>query len=137
MKMIPSLFLCFVLIIIGLMAYFRLAPHHVDQAHIDLTFKADETLPGGIKKRVAADINALHAVILNEPRTHVLSGNVESGHITYVTRSLFWGFPDYTTVQHIEDNPTEVRIFARLRFGQSDIGVNGKRVERWLAALSS
>ena len=44
------------------------------------------------------------------------------------------GFPDYTTVQLKDDR---LMIWARLRFGRSDLGVNRRRVDRWLADLEA
>ena len=73
-------------------------------------------------------------IILATPRTEVLEGSVEAGKRTYVTRSQWMGFPDYTTVMQNED---VLELHARLRFGQSDLGVNKARVEDWLAQLAS
>ena len=57
--------------------------------------------------------------------------------MTYVTRSALWGFPDYTSVKVVPDGAgSVVTIFARARFGESDIGVNRARVERWLSQLA-
>jgi len=61
---------------------------------------------------------------------------VGAGRITYVTRSRLWGFPDYTTVQVIPGAAgATLALHARARFGQSDVGVNRARVERWRDAL--
>lgn len=65
-------------------------------------------------------------------RTRVLAGSVEEGMVTYITRSAVIGFPDYTTVRQEGDTLT---LFARLRFGRSDFGVNAKRADAWLAAI--
>lgn len=71
------------------------------------------------------------------PRTKVLAGSVDEGLVTYITRTKYWGFPDYTTVQVAldADDNTVLSIHARLRFGRSDMGVNRARVRRWLKAL--
>lgn len=119
----------------GLMAYVRLSPLDAARWHVALSGRADEKLQGGILRNVAGDaalFAQLDAVIRATPRTAVLAGDVGAGHITYVTRSLFWGFPDMTTV-HAQGG--QIRIFARLRFGMSDLGVNAARVTRWLAAV--
>ncbi|WP_420012217.1 DUF1499 domain-containing protein [Tateyamaria sp.] len=47
--------------------------------------------------------------------------------MVYRTRSKWIGFPDFTTVEYVDG---QIRMFARLRFGRSDLGVNGKRLER-------
>jgi uncharacterized protein (DUF1499 family) len=46
--------------------------------------------------------------------------------LTYVTRSRWIGFPDYTT---IEQDGDVIKLYARLRFGQSDLGVNKARLD--------
>ena len=66
------------------------------------------------------------------PRTQHLAGTVEEGMVTYITRSLVFGFPDYTTARLQGDR---IEIHSRLRFGQSDMGVNAARLESWLAQL--
>ena len=67
-------------------------------------------------------------------RTEVLAGSPSEGRVTYITRSMWFGFPDYTTVQ-LEDDGLE--IYGRLRFGQSDQGVNRARVEGWLDRIGA
>ena len=52
--------------------------------------------------------------------------------MTYITRSLLWGFPDYTTAQ---TTPQGTRLYARQRFGSNDWGVNAARLRDWLAKL--
>ena len=64
----------------------------------------------------------------------MLAGSVEQGMITYVTRSIVVGFPDYTTVLQ---NGDQLVIYARLRFGRSDFGVNHARIKRWIDALQA
>jgi hypothetical protein len=77
----------------------------------------------------------LEATILSTPRTVRLAG--DAGFGTYVTRSALWGFPDYVSVRVKPDGAgSVVTIFSRARFGQSDLGVNRARVERWLSTLS-
>lgn len=81
-------------------------------------------------------LGRLDAVAMATPRTMRLAGSVDEGRITYVTRTKGLGFPDYTTVEAVEGpGGTSLAIFARLRFGKSDLGVNRARVEGWLAAL--
>lgn len=120
-------------IVMGLGAYVRLAPAAPERWHVMPVFEGDRDLPGGVYREVTGvNLSDLDAVIRAEPRTEVLAGSVAEGQITYVTRSLLWGFPDYTT---LSGDASRLRIFARLRFGKGDLGVNRKRVSRWLAAL--
>lgn len=83
-----------------------------------------ETGPDGLAR--------LHMVAQAAPRTKVLAGSVADGMVTYVTRTAVFGFPDFTTAQQQGDS---LVLYARLRFGRSDFGVNGKRVERWIDAF--
>ena len=120
------------------MGFVRLAPsdpadwHHMPEITPDMA-RADklrgvlrqaETGPDGLAR--------LAAVALQTPRTVLLAGSVDEGMMTFVTRSRFWGFPDYTTARQDGDR---LVIHARQRFGRSDLGVNRARVDRWLAAL--
>ncbi|MEN8657020.1 MAG: DUF1499 domain-containing protein, partial [Marivita sp.] len=98
---------------------------------------ADQDLAGGVRRRILAQDGTfaeLDRIILATPRTEVLTGSVEEGKVTYVTRSQWMGFPDYTTVMKSDD---VLELFARLRFGQSDMGVNKARVDGWLDRLSN
>ncbi len=69
---------------------------------------------------------------LATPRTTLLAGSAGEGLLTFQTRSLIWGFPDYTTVT-VENGL--LIVYGRLRFGRSDIGVNKARILSWLASL--
>lgn len=70
------------------------------------------------------------------PRTRLLAGSVGAGQMTFVTRSLVFGFPDYTTVKaRAENGGARVRIYGRLRFGRSDLGVNRARISDWVQGL--
>ncbi len=71
--------------------------------------------------------------ILDTPRTLRIAGEPGVGMATYETRSLIWGFPDYTTVVAGEGTIT---FHGRARFGQSDLGVNRKRIEAWIRELN-
>lgn len=121
----------------------RLAPADPATWHVLPDWQVDRDLAGGAFRVISAnqeDLARLHAIALATPRTRLLAGSVEEPvaeafgvrRATYETRSLFFGFPDYTTVE-LQDG--RLRIFARLRFGKSDMGVNRKRLDRWLAAL--
>ncbi len=120
--------------------YVRFAPndpmrwHKLEQA----TAPGDRTDQGGFVavRRITAPaaevLAAVQQVAETTERTTLSAGSVDEGMLTFVTRSRFWGFPDHTTVAVQGDL---LVIHGRLRFGQSDLGVNKARVERWLAAL--
>ena len=134
MKMV---FWAIVLLVIAGLAWIRLAPSDPAVWHVDPQVTADQDLAGGVRRRIPAQdgtFATLDRIILATPRTEVLEGSVEDGKVTYITRSQWMGFPDYTTVMQNED---VLELHARLRFGQSDMGVNKARVDDWLARLQA
>lgn len=124
----------FAAIIVAFLAYVRFAPSDPQRWHVDLNISENETLQGGAKRIVAAELVQFHQIALSEPQTTVLAGSVEDGKVTYVSRTKLIGFPDYTTVQSTADG---LMVYGRLRFGRSDFGVNAKRMDGWIAALSA
>lgn len=87
--------------------------------------------PGELAARV-------DAVARDWPRTELLAGGVDQGWMTYITRSRWMAFPDYTSVRILPDadgSGARLAVFARSRFGQSDLGVNAARLKAWMAAL--
>ncbi|WP_212524682.1 DUF1499 domain-containing protein [Actibacterium sp. MT2.3-13A] len=120
--------------------YIRVAP--MDVAEVHRTYPGhgpgDWPMPGGFEavRAVGGDPQAalarLDAIILATPRTRALAGAVAEGHVSYVTRSAVWGFPDTTNVW-LEGALLHIR--GHLRFGGSDLGVNRRRIEGWLQAL--
>lgn len=124
------------LIVVGAgLAYVRLAPHDVARWHAMPQDLTPRDLTGGAVRVVEGDaavLARLDAIIRATPRTRVLAGSVESGMITYVTRSAVFGFPDYTTVRLEEGR---IALYGRLRFGASDMGVNAARIDGWLREL--
>ncbi len=147
------------LALVSVLVYIRIAPDPVAMVHRPVPEGAAPgrpvMLPGGylMEERFALpppDLAArLHPIITATPRTRLLAGDLPasggaghglsgvSGRATYVTRSLVFGFPDYTTVEVLPDGAggSRLRLFARLRYGQGDFGVNRKRVQGWLARL--
>ncbi|HQU69543.1 MAG TPA: DUF1499 domain-containing protein [Albidovulum sp.] len=137
-----------VLIIAGGMAYIRLAPSDPARWNVDPPPYADAIAPGpegvttvplGARARLAMpdaspeDLLArLDAIALATPRTTRLAGSPESGRITWITRSLIFGFPDYTTAQ-VSD--AAIDLYARERFGRYDFGVNAARLRDWTGQL--
>ena len=130
-------------------AYIRLAPVDPDRWHIDLgslgrdlgDHPAQEMRVGtnSAALRIAGDADALMAriarldeVALATARTRRIAGDPAEGWVTWETRSLVFGFPDYTTAQ-ITDGA--LVILARSRFGRGDWGVNAARLRDWLSKL--
>lgn len=147
MRMIARLLGLLVLLILGLMAYIRLAPSDAADWHVappDALFAGlapDRVAPldngallvlGPEKGAAGTLLGKLDAIALATARTTRLAGSVEEGRITWVTRSRIVGFPDYTTA---EIRPEGLFVYARQRFGSRDMGVNAARLSGWLSGL--
>lgn len=113
-------------------------PNSYRVAPLSATASADDEAPA--YHASAGDLaSAFDKVALGDSRVKVLSGSAAAGHVTYVQRSALFAFPDYVSVRFIESDGggSTLAVFSRSRFGQSDLGVNKKRVSRWLDELSS
>jgi len=139
-----------ILLILAGMAYIRLAPSDPARWHVDPLAATDpgqggvHLVPGGPESAPifatdpAALLAAFDRIALAEPRTRRLAGTPEDGHVTYIARSRWVGFPDYVSVKAVAaEGGATLAILSRLRFGASDLGVNRARVERWLDALQA
>ncbi len=123
--------------VVVVMGFIRLSPSDPAVWNVPPSVSGDQDLPGGAKRLVDTGPDGLARLVpiaLATPRTEVLAGSVESGLMTFVTRSLVMGFPDYTTAQ--QDGDT-LKLYARLRFGRSDFGVNRARLQKWIDALQA
>lgn len=140
-----KLFAIAVLLLVGgAMLWVRLAPTSPEAWHVDPSNAAD---PGrlGVLEEVKfaappeAVMSAIEAVAANTPRTKRIAGDPGDGFVTYVSRSLIWGFPDYVTIKAdaIDGDATQLVILSRLRFGGYDQGVNAERVKDWLAQVEA
>ncbi|WP_162300753.1 DUF1499 domain-containing protein [Alkalilacustris brevis] len=136
----------------AVMAYVRLTPSdpavwHLDPRAISKPQGSNHWLirPVGGDARApnfalpAPDLaQAVDALMLSMPRTERLAGSVSAGHMTYVTRSKWMGFPDYTSIRvYSTEAGAGLAAFARARFGRSDLGVNRARLEALMQALSA
>lgn len=143
------------LVVAALMVYVRFAPANAARWHqrpgvvaadlrLPLPTDGPQAMPGGAYAALVSDqsrvdlLTRLDAIALSTPRTRRIAGTPQSGMITWETRSAVWGFPDYTTAEATSDaaHGTVLAVVARLRFGASDLGVNGARLGLWLARLS-
>lgn len=133
------------IMVVAVLAYIRLAPSDLARWHVQASGSdiGDHPRADGrvwrqeIVGNGRDQLRDLDRIILDTPRTTRLTGSVDAGQVTYVTRSAVMGFPDYTTVGVYGDNPRYLEIYGRLRFGRSDLGVNAKRIEGWLAAFEA
>lgn len=126
---------------LGLAGYIRLAPSHPARWHRPIAENLRFGPPGvvlalkggALLRLVGNDLAGLNRLVLADDRSELLAGSVKEGRLTWVTRSAFWGFPDYTTT---ELRPGGVYIHARLRFGVGDRGVNAARLRDWAVGLA-
>jgi uncharacterized protein (DUF1499 family) len=128
-------FYLIVLAAVAFVIYVRIAPTEPAQWHISIDADADKDMKGGAIRIVTkADdtMKTLDQTISGLARTTLLAGSAEEGHVTYVTRSKWIGFPDYTT---IEASGETIKMFARLRFGRADLGVNAARLRKLMQAI--
>lgn len=140
--------LLIVTLLAGLQIYIRFSSSDPALWHIDLAkARPPELTPnpspevtalegGAFVDLTPADPQAtlarLAEIAAATPRTRLVAGSVAEGHITWETRSALWGFPDYTTAQI---TPQGLTLYARLRFGRGDMGVNAARLRAWNAAI--
>lgn len=129
---IASVLLAVLALVIG---FIRLAPSDPSHWHRMPRYAKDEVFSGAVFRIVQTGpegLARLHETALETPRTKLLNGSVSAGMTTYVTRSLVFGFPDYTTAKQEGDT---LKVFGRSRFGRSDFGVNRDRVDGWLSQI--
>ena len=122
-------------LVVAFAAYVRLVPSDPSRWHISIPNEGAIDLAGGAVSIVPNSPDVFERLIKlmsKLPRTAVLAGTVEEGHLTYITRSKLMGYPDYTTIERSDET---IKIFARLRFGKSDLGVNAARLEQLKGAL--
>ncbi len=134
--------LVLLMVVIGLgMGYVRFAPSDPGVWHrpaypsgvVESQSSSGYLWREGITEDGLSVLGKLDAIIMATPRTTRLAGSVDEGLITYVTRSAFFGFPDYTTVGITADGDLRyLEINGRARFGLSDLGVNADRIKGWL-----
>ncbi len=81
----------------------------------------------------------IRQVASSQPRTWQAAQYPDQLQIHYVVRSLVFNFPDQIMVQVRQEGPdnSDLIVYSRSVYGQSDFGVNRKRIEAWLAALQT
>lgn len=137
-----------VLVLVLVLVYIRFAPFDAAKFH-KAAIPADVGDYPGLNSFVAIrEITAppedvmkiLDGLILKTLRSKRIAGQLGDDVITYETRSLLFGYPDYTSVSIIGPGSVGnagplLALNGRARFGMSDVGVNRKRIESWLDAL--
>lgn len=89
----------------------------------------------------------VQAVASRQPRTYPSATFPDRRQAHYVARSAVFNFPDLIMVQVIpgvipagpapDGSNSELILYSRSVYGHSDLGVNRKRAETWLAALQA
>ena len=123
---------CAVIVVLGLL-WIRFAPIYKDSWHVTTRAERDKAFLGGVIRFLPAgdkaELEQLVSVVEQAPRTKHIAGDVEEGMLTYVTRTKVFGFPDFTTLWLSDAG---LHIYARVRFGRVDFGVNKARIVDWL-----
>lgn len=88
----------------------------------------------------AKDLRAAFApVIAMEPRIDIIASDDTTMTDRYIQRSATLGFPDTIVVQFFDraDGQSTLALYSRSQLGQSDLGANKQRIERWLEKLAA
>jgi uncharacterized protein (DUF1499 family) len=77
--------------------------------------------------------------IAMQPRVDLVATEADGRKLTYIQRSFVFRFPDIVTVEFMADGEgrSTLAIASHSRYGRSDFGVNGERVEAWTELLVS
>lgn len=76
-------------------------------------------------------------VAARQPRTFQAAKYPDQLQVHYAARSAVFNFPDQIIVQVLQEGPDNsgLIVYSRSVYGESDFGVNRKRIEAWLAEL--
>jgi uncharacterized protein (DUF1499 family) len=85
-------------------------------------------------KDLAAKVKQLTAL---EPRTTLAAENAADFRFVLVQRSALFNFPDTINIaiQPLDASHSAIAVYSRSRYGKGDLGVNMKRLQRWLTLL--
>lgn len=134
----------------AVMLYVRFTPTdpaywHVDPRAIAKPSKPNNWLirpvggdarPPHYRAEVADLVAAIEAAAAAMGDMTRIAGTPESGHLTYISRTKWMGFPDFTTFRvYSTDDGVSFAALARARFGQSDMGNNRARLDAMLALI--
>jgi uncharacterized protein (DUF1499 family) len=77
------------------------------------------------------------AMVAQQPRVQPIGVSPDGLQYDFLQRSRLLRFPDSITVRFMPlgDAKSTLAIYSRSHYGYADFGVNGRRVEAWLAAL--
>ena len=74
-----------------------------------------------------------------QPRTFLAATYPAARQVHFVARSAWLNFPDLVTAQVGDAGPggSTLALYSRSVYGYSDLGVNRRRLNAWLAALQT
>lgn len=79
----------------------------------------------------------VQALITAEPRTKQVAQDDTLQQLVFVQRSRVFRFPDTIWIQAEKRGAgSSIIVYSRSNYGDSDLGVNKKRVGEWLAKIS-
>ena len=91
--------------------------------------------------RIPADrlFSLVQSVAADQPRTFQAAVYADQRQVHYVARSVVFNFPDQIMVQVRAETPdtSDLILYSRSVYGESDLGVNRKRLQAWLAAIDT
>lgn len=99
--------------------------------------------PDAVSPRFDVSVDRLETealrVIRMQPRTVEIARDPEQRQYAFVQRTPILRFPDTITVRFVDlpDGRSSLAIYSRSRIGRSDLGVNRRRVDGWLAAIGA
>jgi hypothetical protein len=82
---------------------------------------------------------SLRDVAAEQERVFPLADYPDKGQMFWVARSAMFNFPDVISAEVRPDGPQSsvVVLYSRSLYGESDLGVNRKRLLAWIAALDA
>ncbi len=127
---------------VAVQVFARMTPSDPEALHVEPRMPEDGAgdwpLPNGHRaarltgESPEAALARFDAIATATPRTRQIAGSPESGRITYLTRTRFWGFPDVTSVAAAPaGDQTRVTAYGRAVIGGYDWGVNRARLASW------
>lgn len=100
---------------------------------------ASADIKAALYPMTARDLRITFAkVIASEPRVTTVDADAATLTNRYIQRTGRLGFPDTVVVQFFDrpDERSTLAIYSRSQLGESDLGANKARIERWLSKLA-
>lgn len=122
----------------------RLAKHDPARWHVDPTAVVEINASNQYRASAEFDVPpdrlkaALDERLKFDSATESVAGSVAEGWITFVVRTPLIGYPDYVSAKvEPAGDGSQITLYSRSRYGQSDLGANKKRVEAWISDLKA